>query len=189
MMENKKVSSNKPSVKERILNYFFPKGIQLDMLRYRPNKYSYVLGLLSAVLLAVGFCVFYSGTEISTTEKAFSFLGTSNPGPWQGVDIVINILALLFLFLCSAKMESYSRSMGIVSILIGVFSLVRAYLLPLALLVQGSMSLPIFISIVVFYSVSGAFSIIAGFLSIYRGRALMKYLKSVKPIENEKVVK
>ena len=189
MKENRKESNVRPSIGKRISDYFFPKGIQLDMLRYRPNKYSYVLGLLAAVLLAIGFCIFYSGTEISTTKKAFSFLGSDNPGPWQGLDIVINILCMLFLFLCAVRMESYSKSLGIVSIAIGVFSLVRAYLLPLALLVQGSMSSGVFTWIVIFYSFSGFFSVLAGFLSIYRGRALRRYLKTVKPIENEKVVK
>ena len=189
MKENRKESNVKLSFGKKVSDYFFPKGIQLDMLRHRPNKYSYVLGLLAAVFLAIGFCIFYSGTEISTTDKVFHFLGSTNPGPWEGVDIVINILCMLFLFLCAVKMESYSLSLGMVSILIGIFSLLRSYLLPLALLIQGSMSSGVFVWIVVFYSVSGFFSVLAGFLSIYRGRALRKYLKTVKPIENEKVVK
>lgn len=187
MMENKKEATKGVSLKERIRNYFLPKGIQLDMLRYRPNKCSYVLGLMAALLLAVGFCVFYSGTEISTLGKEFSFLGSKNPGPWQGVDIVINILSMLFLFLCAVKMESYSLSLGIASIALGAFALIRSYLLPLALTIQGSMAKGIFVAIVIFYSVSGFCSILAGFLAIYRGSALRKYLKSVKPIENEKV--
>lgn len=182
-------SKNKVSLMDRIKGYFLPKGVQLDMLRYRPNKLSYIFGLLATVCLCIGFCIFYSGTEIVETEVEFNLFGSKNPGPWQGIDIVINILSVLSLFLASIRMEFYSRNFGIAAIVYGVFAFVRVFLLPLSLRVQGSMSASVFTWVLVFYFICGILCIVAGFLSIYRGAALRNYLKTVKPIENEKVVK
>lgn len=175
---------------DKIKSYFLPKGIQLEMLRYRPNKISYMFGLLAAIFLAVGFCCFYSGTEIVVNvNKEFNLLGLKNAGICEGIDIVINILSMLFLFLAAIRMEFYSKSLGIASICMGAFAILRVFLLPLSLLTQGSMNSVIFTLVLIFYVLSGACSIIAGFLSIYRGASLRKYLETVKPIENEKVVK
>ena len=186
---DQKNSKSKVSLMDRIKGYFLPKGVQLDMLRYRPNKMSYMFSLLATVCLCLGFCIFYSGTEIVNTDVEFNLFGSHNPGPWQGVDIVINILSVLFLFLASIRMEFYSRNFGIASIVYGVFAFVRVFLLPLSLRVQGSMSASVFSWVLAFYFLCGILCIVAGFLSIYRGRALRNYLKTVKPIENEKVVK
>ncbi len=172
----------------RAKNYFNPEGIHLEMLRYRPNKTSYMLGLLAAVCLAVGFCSFYSGTEL-TKIADFNMFGSTMPGPWLGVDIVINILMLLFMLFSAMRMKDYSVQMGGVSIGLGVFQIARIFLLPFSLRIIDCMSAPIFIILAVFYSISGICSIFAGILAIKLGHSLIAYLKTVKPIENEKVGK
>lgn len=180
--------AKKPSFGTRINNYLMPKDIQLDMLRYRPNKLAYTLGLLAAVLLAVGFCAFYSGTELNKVDN-FNLLGITKPGPILGIDIVLNIVMMLFMLFAAMEMKNYSLTLGYVSMGIGIFQIIRIFLLPFALTRIGCMNIGIFITITVFYILSGICSIIAGILSIDRGKALRKYLKTVKPIENEKVGK
>jgi hypothetical protein len=178
----------KTPLSDKVKAYFFPKDIQLDMLRYRPNKLAYMLGLGAALLLAAGFCCFYSGTELDKIDN-FNLLGITAPGPILGVDIVINILMMLFMLFSAMEMKNYSLKLGYVSMGIGAFQIIRIFLLPLALTRIGCMNGVIFALITVFYAISGAFSIIAGFLSVYRGTALRNYLKTVDPIENEKVGK
>ena len=178
-----------------IRNYFNPKGTQLEMLRYRPNKGSYVFGLLALVFLALAFCIFYSSTGLPSDTTNFNLFGSHNPGPWYGIDIVINILMMLFMLFASIEMKSYSLELGYVSLVIGAFQVIRPFLLPLSLAnsatvnQKAAMKPVIFTLVLTFYIVSGACSILAGFLSIYRGTALRRYLKTVKPIENEKVRK
>lgn len=184
----KKVQNFVNKIETSIKNYFFPKGVQLDMLRYRPNKLAYAFGLLSAVMLAVGFCCFYSGTELDKIDT-FNLLGITAPGPLLGIDIVINILMMLIMLFAAMEMKNYSLSLGYVSMGLGAFQIVRIFLLPLALTKCDCMNPIIFMFIAIFYSISGALSILAGFLSVYRGSALRKYLKTVAPIENEKVGK
>lgn len=181
---------NKPTLIDRFKNYFMPEGVQLEMLRYRPNKLSYMLGLLAVVCLAVGFCVFYSTTSIpDNNSENFFLLGSKSAGPWVGIDVVLNILLMLFSFFAAIRMQSYSLQMGGTSIGIGAWQIIRIFLLPLSLRIEGSMSVSTFIVLVIFYSLSAACSIVAGFLSIYRGKALRRYLSTVAPIENEKVSK
>ena len=173
----------------RIKNYFNPKGIQVEMLRYRPNKGSYFLSLLSIVCFAVAFCVFYSSTDLPTGRESFNLFGSNVAGPWLGIDIVLNIVLMLFMFFATIEMKSYSLILGYASVGIGAFQIVRIFMLPLSLLNVGSMKPAIFTTMLIMYVLSGTFAILAGFLSVYRGTALRKYLKTVKPIENEKVGK
>ena len=173
----------------RIKNYFNPKGIQVEMLRYRPNKGSYFLSLLSIVCFAVAFCVFYSSTDLPTGRESFNLFGSNVAGPWLGIDIVLNIVLMLFMFFATIEMKSYSLTLGYVSVGLGAFQIVRIFMLPLSLLNVGSMKPAIFTTMLIMYVLSGTFAILAGFLSVYRGTALRKYLKTVKPIENEKVGK
>lgn len=173
----------------RIKNYFNPKGIQVEMLRYRPNKGSYFLSLLSIVCFAVAFCCFYSTTDLPTGRESFNLFGSNVAGPWLGIDIVLNIVLMLFMFFATIEMKSYSLILGYASVGIGAFQIVRIFMLPLSLLNVGSMKPAIFTTMLIMYVLSGSFAILAGFLSVYRGTALRKYLKTVKPIENEKVGK
>ncbi len=182
------VKPKKDPLSVRAKNYFNPEGIHLEMLRYRPNKTSYMLGLLAALSLAVGFCAFYSGTELDKIA-GFSLFGSSMPGPWLGLDIVINILMLLFMLFSAMRMKDYSIQMGGVSIGLGVFQIARIFMLPLSLRIIDCMSAPIFTVLAIFYTISGVCSIFAGFLAIKLGLSLIAYLKTVKPIENEKVGK
>lgn len=187
--KEKKAKREKIPFFKRVKNYFNPQGVQLEMLRYRPNKISYTFGILAAVFFAVGFCCFYSGTELGAGSDNFSLLGSKAPGPWLGIDIVINILMMLFMLFSAMRMKDYSLQMGYFSIGMGVFQIIRIFLLPLSLMRCGTMDIIIFFLILGFYIASGVCSILGGFLSIYRGTALRKFLETVNPIENEKVGK
>ena len=84
------------SVKERVVSFFDPKGIEIEMLRYRPNKASYKMTLFGIIAFALAFAIHYSGTSISGSGGSFSFLGSTNLGFWNFFDILLNILLLLF---------------------------------------------------------------------------------------------
>lgn len=188
MADEKKKTPVKP-VKKEPVNYLKPTGIHLDMMRYRPNKFAYLLSVLAFVSLAIGFCVFYSSTELSTDTSKFNMLGITNPGPLLGIDIVLNIVLMLYMLLTAIRLKNYSVTFGYISIAFGVFQILRIFLLPLSLFNSGDMKIEIFSTIMSFYMFSGAMSILGGIFTIARGKALRDYLKTVTPIENEKVGK
>ena len=122
-------------------------------------------------------------------RESFNLFGSNVAGPWLGIDIVLNIVLMLFMFFATIEMKSYSLTLGYTSVCLGAFQIVRIFMLPLSLLNSGNMKPAIFTTMLIMYVLSGTFAILAGFLSVYRGTALRKYLKTVKPIENEKVGK
>lgn len=188
MEKHDEVTTKHPhiSLKKRIVSYFHPEGIEKDMLRYRSNSISSNLSYLGIALDACAFCVIYSTTKISKTDN-FTLLGINNSGFWAGFDVLLNIVTLLFLFMASSRMKNYSKGWGIFSIALGAFFVVRPFLYPLSLFNSGILPATPYTWSVILFICSGACLIIAGFLSIYRGAALRKYLKTVKAIENEKV--
>lgn len=184
-------------------SYLTPKGIHLDMLRYRPNKLSYLFSILAFVLLALGFCVFYSGTEFPSESQFFNLFGSHKPGPWLGIDIVLNIVLMLIMLLTAIRLKNYSVQFGITSIVIGAFQIIRLFIFPLALLIDTiksnyhpatdgtvlGLKVGVFVFMAVCFVLSGLLSIAGGVFTIFRGKALVEYLKTVDPIENDKVGK
>lgn len=177
---------NQPSLIARIKSFFKPEGAQLEMMRYQPNSPSSLAGYLGLAFDAAAFSVFYSSTVISRQDN-INIFGITSSGFWCGFDVLLNIVSLLFLFLGISQMKSYSRNWGIFAIAFGVFQFIRPFIYPLAIFNDGKILSGRFAFVVVAFILSGLFLIVAGFLSIYRGRALRAYLKTVKPIENEKM--
>jgi hypothetical protein len=176
----------KKSFKERLHLFFHPEGARLEMLRYRPNGVSYGLTFLGCAAMAASFCLIYSGTVISKS-KTFSLFGITSLGFWAAFDVLLNIVLLLFLFLAASQMKTYSRKWGIFALCVAVFECIRPFLYPLALRQADILNSGLFVAVVILQIGSGVCFLIAGLVSIYRGQTLQAYLKTVKPIENEKI--
>lgn len=172
-MPEKKLTSKKQTFKSKISSYFKPKGMEIEMLRYRPNKVSYNFDMFGIIFIAIGFAVLYSTLKTGSMYCTF--------------DILYNILVLLFLFMAAEKMKVYSKSWGIFTIGAGIFQIVRIFLFPLSAYNAGSIPGTRYTLIIIYYLIAAGFLIIAGFISIYRGITLMRYLKTVEPIENEQI--
>ena len=184
-LEKEKTIPQKKKFSEKIKDYFLPKGIQVDRLRYRPNKACYNIGLLSCFFLCLAFACQYSGTGISDQE--ITLLGrTTKAGPRTGIDIVVNILLLLFRLTCGITRKNYSKSGSIGAIIRGVINIIRSFFFPLSLLQAKIRGSGLYTCVLAFYVVAGALLILAGLLTFFRGATLRAYLKTVKPIENEK---
>lgn len=175
----------KKTFSQKIKDYFLPKGIQVDRLRYRPNKACYNFGLLACLFLCLAFACQYSGTGIS--DSPIILLGKEvKAGPLTGIDIVINILLLLFRLTSSITRKNYSKSGSIGAIIRGVINIARSSFFPLALLSGKVRGATLYTCILCFYVIAGVLLILAGLLTFFRGSTLRAYLKTVKPIENEK---
>lgn len=172
-MSENNTTSNKQTFRSKISSYFKPKGIEIEMLRYRPNKVSYNFDMFGIIFIALGFAVLYSTLKTGSMYCTF--------------DIIYNILVLLFLFMAAEKMKVYSKSWGIFTIGAGIFQAIRIFLFPLAAYNAGSIPGTRYTLIIIYYLISAVFLIIAGFISIYRGITLKRYLKTVTPIENEQI--
>jgi hypothetical protein len=171
--------------KAKFVSFFAPKGVEKEMMRYSDNGVSSTLGYLGIILLAAGFCFLYSTTTVN--GKEITIFGLGSNGLWVALDVFLNIVLLLALFLAITAMKAYSKRWGIISIVIGVFMLIRPFFYPLALLQFGILKQSDFVLVTVFFLISGVSLVLAGVAAIYRGKALRAYLSTVKDsIEGEK---
>lgn len=171
--------------KKTTKDYFHPEGVQKEILRYRPNSVSFNFGVLGLVFYAFGQAFLYTSSSLRAID-GFRIMGILiSPGVMAGLDIVINILLMLFLFLSAARMKTYSIRWGVFSVCAGVFQIIRVFVYIMPLRVADLFPTVDFTHCVIGYILSGACLVIGGLLSVYRGTALHNYLKTVKPIEND----
>ena len=161
---------------------------EIDMLRYRDNKLGTTLGYIAMLCFILAFCILYSTIKVSSNLDVIIF-GFNSSGVWVGIDIFINIIYLLFLFLAITELKVYSRVWGYITIGMGAFQIIRLFFYPLALLQGGSVTPIGFTWQAVLYTAAGAFLIFAGIVTVILHEILARYLKTVKAIENERLAK
>ncbi len=180
-MENKE----KRSLKGKIVSFFLPKGIEVDRLRYRPNKFGYSFAFLGCLLLCLGFAIAYSGTGIND-DPILLFGKETTSGRWTGIDVLINILLLLFRLTSALRRKNYSLKGSFMAFVRGIRNILRVFFFPLSLLKAGIRSKGIYAGVRICYVLCGCFLLLSSLLTFFKGSTLHKYLKTVKPIENEK---
>lgn len=96
--------------------------IQNDIQRYKKNKLASSLALLGIVFACIYFMFLYAEVK----NKDFYYY-------WPiAIDVVYNLIFLLFIFLCSEQVKNYDRKMFYVQLFLGVMQFVRIFWLPLA---------------------------------------------------------
>jgi hypothetical protein len=197
--EKKSFNERFAALKAKIHSRFHPEGVEMEMMRYRDNKIASNFGYFGLIFDASAFCVLYSSIRISSQDDV-SVLGITSSGVLCGLDVLINIVSLLFLFLAISRMKAYSKGWGIFAICFGVFQIVRPFFYPLALynaaktvtvnnvqVTTRILEAGRFYPILILFILSGLLLILAGILSIRRGTVLRNYLKGVASIEGEKM--
>ena len=97
---------------------------KLEMMRYRANSLSYMLGLLGV---------------ITSLFAAFVAMNSMNPKIWIVlVKIAINICIVLFGFLCCERAKSYNKKGSLVLVGIGIACIIRIAWIPIQLLLGQS---------------------------------------------------
>ena len=171
-MEENKVVSKRLTFKERIHRMFF---LKTEIMHYRLNKASSVLGLLAILFNALMFLHIYG---MSSCKADF----------YLGVDLVINIVFMLYAFLVSENQKKYDIKAGYLSIGLGVIEVLRIFFIPLKYLLQNLndelhiKGLPMgdFVYVVVLMILASLCLIGAGIICIRKTKKLEKYLKENK---------
>lgn len=178
--EESKFKSFFLKLKAKIVSYFKPQGVQIEMLRYRNNKVSQSMTLVAMCCVIAAFCTYYGYTYKATTPT------------WGiGIDIIFSILLVLFSFLAMQETKSYSKVWGYIEIGIGIAALIRTFIYPLSIFNEinnsGERTLDSMrFTVVLILNIIGCFCyVVSGVLSIVRGNVLRKFLSENKAIENE----
>ena len=88
-----------------IKSYFKPQETQVDMLRYRTHKMGYMLCFLAIICDCVGFAFIYS--TITAVDV------------FNGLDIIFNILFMLFTFLVAEQVKVYNVKASYAALVLG----------------------------------------------------------------------
>lgn len=159
---------------------------EIDMLRYRDNRLGSGLGYLGMLSFILAFCLVYSNIKINN-DNPVTIFGYTNAGVWVGINIFLNIITLLALFLTITNLKVYSWRWGIVAIVMGTLFVLRLFTYPLALHNAGAISSGLFAWEVALFLLAGVSLIAAGIITLILHRILANYLKTVKSIENERL--
>ena len=156
--------------------------IKKDRLRYSKNKLS-----ASLIYLAIVFDVLYFICLYSSDIKRP--VGSSYYVWMIGVSVIYNLLFMLFAFLCSEGVKSYTLSYGYVIMVMGVLQIARIFIWPMELrketvIVDNIEEIVMpddqFLRCVIYLVTSAAFCIISGIIAVIKTTTLRNYESELK---------
>jgi len=142
-------------------------GQQLDMLRYRNHKFAYFMCLLAIVANCLGMCFAYS--TLNQYQVTFA----------TGIDIIYNIVFMLFTFITAETIKVYSKKASYYAIVLGLAQIGHFFWYSMVLHNAGEMLDWVFFGDMVLFFASGLFLIAAGIVNIFKSTALFNYLKEL----------
>lgn len=168
--ENIVVDGKKPSFFEKISTniqaYFKPTDIQKDILRYKSNGLARSFCFLAIICNCLAFLFVYS------TMTKVSYL--------TGIDIVYNILFMLFTFLTAEKIKVYSKNATYAALALGVAEITHYFWYILIIYTQeGTIEAWVNFSDLILMMVSGGLLIVAAVANYFRSSILENYLNTL----------
>ena len=157
--------------------------IKEDIQRYRKNKLASMLAILGLVMCCAYFVVLYA--QVKNGDYYYK---------WPiALDVIYNLLFLLFVFLFSEQVKNYNRKMFWYQIAFGAMQFVRIFWLPLAGVTEtvyptlagvsyegAVLSSGAFICMVVFLAASGACVIASAVIGYTRAKSLENFNKKLE---------
>ncbi len=153
------------------------KTIKKDRMRYTKNTISSTLAIFAIVFDALYFISIYS----SDVNKYFYNYKI-------GLSVIINLLFLLFAFLCSEGIKNYKNSYALGIIVLGAIQIARIFYIPMEAhsaveVVEGVERLVMddgqFIYVVTLLSLSCLSAVASGVIGIYKTTVLRAYNRSI----------
>ena len=157
--------------------------IKDDIQRYRKNKLASLLAILGLVLCCAYFVVLYA--QVNNNDYYYK---------WPiALDVIYNLLFLLFVFLFSEQVKNYNRKMFWYQIGFGAMQFVRIFWLPLAGITKtvyptlagvnyegAVLSTGAFICMAVFLAGSGVCVIASAVIGYIRSKSLENFNKKLE---------
>ncbi|MDE7440013.1 MAG: hypothetical protein K2N23_05865 [Clostridia bacterium] len=156
--------------------------IKDDIQRYKKNKLASMLAILGLVLCCAYFVVLYAQVKNGNYYYKWPI----------ALDVIFNLIFLLFVFLLSEQVKNYNRKLFWLQMFLGVMQIVRIFWLPLAGVTETVypklvgidypgkvLSSGAFICMVVFLAGSSACVIASGIVGFIRSLSLEKFTKKL----------
>ena len=145
------------------------------IMRYHKNSFSYIL-----CLLAIVFNICYFAFALEPIMEGLPV----NIGMTIALDVVINIVFMLFTFLGGEKIKTYDIKWNFIVFVMGIAEILRIFIVPNLeyVLVNSEEFVPFITGIdktlsIIFLIAAGACLIVASIIGYQRAVLLHKYLK------------
>ena len=161
-----KKSSFFSRIATNIQAYFKPTDIQKDILRYKSNTLARSFCFLAIICNCLAFLFVYS------TMTKVSYL--------TGIDIVYNILFMLFTFLTAEKIKVYNKNSSYAAFGLGLLEIAHYFWYILIIYTQeGSIEAWVNFADLILMMVSGGLLIVAAVANYFRSSILENYLNTL----------
>lgn len=163
-------STNKSSFFKRmetnIQAYFKPTDVQKDILRYKSNTLARSFCFIAIICNCLAFSFVYS------TMSKVSYL--------TGIDIVFNILFMLFTFLTAEKIKVYNKNASFAALGLGLLEISHYFWYILIIYTQeGSIETWVNFADLILMMVSGGLLIVSAVANYFRSSILENYLNTL----------
>ncbi len=146
--------------------YFKPTDVQKDILRYKSNSLARSFCFIAIICNCLAFLFVYS------TMSKVSYL--------TGIDIVFNILFMLFTFLTAEKIKVYNKNASFAALGLGLLEITHYFWYILIIYTQeGSIEAWVNYADLILMMVSGGLLIVAAIANYFRSSILENYLNTL----------
>lgn len=142
----------------------------VDRMRYQNDKLSYGLCLLGLVANICFFICIYRNNDLTQNYLI-------------GLDILYNILFMLFVFLSAENAKNYRKKWSYVLVIIGILQIVRIFILPKFYAEKGELVGGDYVRSIIYLIVSGCLLIFGAVVCFIKSSMLLNHLKTLNKQE------
>ncbi|MCR5564583.1 MAG: hypothetical protein K6F59_02140 [Gammaproteobacteria bacterium] len=141
------------------------KQTSLEKMKYKRDNMSFIFALLGLVFNVLYFFALYKN------NGNFYY-------SWKmGISVLYNLLFMLFTFYSAQEVKGYHRNFGILLFLLGVGQIVRMFVYPKQALAAEALEPKAYTLLIIYLSISAAFLIAGGIVSVIKSTILKNYVK------------
>ena len=148
--------------------------IKIDKLKYQKNKIGYNFMLLAIIFSIIALFKMINYHSYSGTEGEMKVI----PDIMLAAEIMIGILMILGLFLTAEFMKYYQIRASYFAMVIGSINIIRIFFKPMQLLNNHQIPTKVFVSIVIYFSLTFISVLVASSITLLKGYQLKKLLES-----------
>ena len=151
-----------------------------EIMRYTKNSGSFWL-----CMLAIATDVLYFTAAFSPSMEGVTF----SAGFVVAIDVILNILFMLFSFLCAEKLKAYQIEWSYIALGMGLFQIVRIFIVPFLtyeVIAQGQttvvqfMSVELRIQCIIWLALSSVSLLGAAYIGYVKSKQLRAYLNEIE---------
>ena len=148
--------------------------INVERMRYKNDSLSFTLCMLALIADVIQFTLIYSNSVLSSLTGVAGFNYYT-----IGIDIIVNILFMLFAFYVGEELKTYHIKWAIAPIIMGVLQIYRIFDFPKSMMKFGFITEKLYRVCVICLVFSAVCLFIASVNTFIKSTMLNRYLKTV----------